>query len=419
MGLFHFLKKNDKREEQSLQEEDSDKTFEEKKKEKVLERREFKEDKEKTKEKIVTTLEQCNNEPKTEAEAIQCMRESCEQVGEANRQIENAKIEYQAVTDYLTDIQKLDLLEPQQRATLEEAARKIITLTRERADYQNSQVRTSNPKFRGILRYEKDMLQEIKHLRENEDYNRMIKNDMRHLEAEKASLFYEKKEIIGKQTYLKKLSWITFVIAGSLFLLFFTLANALEVSMVLPYIMTVAMAAVLAGYIFWEASRNRIQMVIVEKKLNKAIALLNKVKIKYINNTGTLEYGYSKFGVESVGELQYLWEQYTKAREAERTYQSNTDRLSYYRESLLAELSKLSLADCEIWMYQAAAILDQKEMVEIRHKLNVRRQKLREKIEYNTKIKDTCLEEIHAIIEKRPQIKQEVADLLQLQGILE
>lgn len=55
--------------------------------------------------------------------------------------------------------------------------------------------------------------------------------------------------------------------------------------------------------------------MITEKKLNKAAALLNKIKIKYINAANALDYGYSKYGVKSSYELVKKFEAYLEMKE--------------------------------------------------------------------------------------------------------
>lgn len=58
-------------------------------------------------------------------------------------------------------------------------------------------------------------------------------------------------------------------------------------------------------------------VIITEIKLNKATALLNKVKIKFINAANTLDYEYTKFGVKSSYELDKkyrLYEEMKKSR---------------------------------------------------------------------------------------------------------
>ena len=52
-------------------------------------------------------------------------------------------------------------------------------------------------------------------------------------------------------------------------------------------------------------------------------------------------------------------------------------------------------------------------MVEIRHRLNLRRQKIRERIEYNTEIKEKGFTQLSDLVEKIPEAKQEVAKVLE------
>ena len=122
---------------------------------------------------------------------------------------------------------------------------------------------------------------------------------MRQLEAEKAALRYEYDSLPAKQRELKKITIVMAVIVLSLFVLFFAMEQGLQQDMKLPFIMTVVMAAGIVTYVFYEAYRNRYERTALEKKLNRAIQLLNKVKIKYINNTSTLEYSYSKYNVKN------------------------------------------------------------------------------------------------------------------------
>ena len=79
---------------------------------------------------------------------------------------------------------------------------------------------------------------------------------------------------------------------------------------------------------------------------------------------------------------------------------------------LINQLKRCQLNDPEIWIHQAIAIIDNKEMVEIRHRLNIRRQKLRERIDYNSKIKEGNIEVIRGILKKNPECEEEVIRVL-------
>ena len=54
------------------------------------------------------------------------IRNQCERMVEAAKQIDDAKVEYEAVTSYLNDMQKIDLIEPEKRKIVDDAARNIV-----------------------------------------------------------------------------------------------------------------------------------------------------------------------------------------------------------------------------------------------------------------------------------------------------
>ena len=341
-------------------------------------------------------------------EYIQAIAENCEQIVESERQTEHAKIEYQAVTEYLSDLQKIERMEPGEKKLLEDAAGKVVRLTKEREDYQQKEIHTSNPRFRPLRNYEGNIMEDLKRMREEEDYSKKVKHDLRQLTAERDALKYEYKECFHKQAVLKKIGVFTFALVVSLFALFWVLSAGLEISMVIPYSMTVLMAAGIAAYIFYESYHNRYEHALIGKKINRAITLMNKVKIKYINNTNTLEYSYSKYNVENSMELEYLLKEYTKAKEQERTYQSNTERLDHYRNKLVDILELHQIKDSEIWIYQATALIDQMEFEGMKENLEHRRERLKEKMNSNLQVKDDGFLKLHQILEQKQELKGEV-----------
>lgn len=394
MKLFGFKKKK------QIEKKQSNQSFEEQMQAVVQE------------EELGTEIEKKETAFQSKEDRIIFLKENCEQILEASRQIDEAKGEYQIVTDYLTDIQKIERADLEEKQIIEDAARRIITLTRERSNYQKSEIKITDAQFRNIQKYESEVLTSMKQMCENEDYNKSVKNDMRCLQKEKKILRKQKREIIEKQKYLKGISIIVCILVASLFLLFMMISYAFEKEMEIPYIMTIIMAAVSAGYIVYESRKNHYEIVVAERKMSRAIGLLNKVKIKYVNTTNALDYAYEKFSVTSGAEFQYRWEQYLKAKEASKRYQKNTELLNQYSEVLMEVLGELDVTDTEIWVYQAIAILDPKEMVEIRHRLNTRRQKLRERIDYNTQLKEMGIEEIEKLIQQKPEYRTEVIEIL-------
>ena len=78
----------------------------------------------------------------------------------------------------------------------------------------------------------------------------------------------------------------------------------------------------------------------------------------------------------------------------------------------MRELERLGVKDREIWFGQAKALVEPKEMVEVRHDLNLRRSKLREQLDYNTGVMEECLEEMEKIRSTKPEYAVEVERIL-------
>lgn len=345
------------------------------------------------------------------------VQDICEQIADAKKNMEEAKLEYKAVTDYLADIQKIDRIPSEEREIIEDAARNIITLTRERSKYQSADVKLTDVQFRNISRYEPDMLRELKQMRENEEYQRKVRGDLRQLAAEKAKLEYEKEEIIRSQGILKQLAILSGCLIVLMDIIFLFLTSNKQIDLKTPFILSILLGAGIAFYIFYEARKNRVEIAVNGKKRNKLIGLTNKVKIKYVNTQNALDYAYAKFMVSNSMELSNIYDKYIKAKREAEKYRENTGMLNHYNLILVKELEQYNLKDSDIWIYQAAAFIDSREMVEIRHRLNERRQKLRTRIEFNYGVQENGRNQLKQVIEKKPERKEEIIERLGKYGI--
>lgn len=340
------------------------------------------------------------------------IKENCEIITESHRQIEEAKIEYHAVTSYLTDIQKIDMIPNEQRVELEDAARKIYNLNKERNRYHDTAYDINDIQYRLFEQYEMQIPKEIASVKEAESYQVTIEEDIKHLDNEKQSILDEEDDIISKQSFLRGVAISNFIVIIFLFILFAVLSRSTKASLTLPFLLTVLMGMASSLYIFMEARKNTYDIKMVQLKLNKVIMLSNKVVIKSVNNRNHIDYVYSKYMVDNYGQLKERWEQYIKLKDENKRYQDNTQLLEYNNDILIQELMKYQIADPEVWIYQPTAILDSREMVEVRHRLNVRRQKLRERMEINQKQKEEATKEITILIKAYPDSKNDAARIL-------
>ncbi len=341
------------------------------------------------------------------------VKECCQAIQEVDRQIASIRGEYQQVTDSLMDIQKIDRMEGEERKGLLNAARNIVKLTKERNQYKNRNLTISDAVIRRFEPYENELVDEIKKMYDAEAYQSALDGDLDKLHGEKKKLRVEKQEIIERQNSLKGMAKILIVLILSLFVLFLAIYYALDVDMTLPYLGTILLAAISSTVIFLESNRNRRDMALSERKMDKAISLLNRVKIKCVNNLNLLDYNKQKFGVEDAAEFERYWNEYIRAKEYERRFRENTEQLNFYCDELIDFLKAQEVLDCDIWIGQVLAIADKREMVEIRHKLNAQRQILRDRIEYNENVKKDYVAGIDAILKENPENKEEILKIVE------
>lgn len=349
-----------------------------------------------------------------------------EQLGEFCVQYENAldskleaEQEYEAVLSYLTDIQKLDELSQEQRREPEELAGNIIRLNEERIQFQEKEQEGISPaRFLQMERYEKEVEASLKTLKEQEQYREIINRDVRNLEGEKGVIAYEREEAQKQLQFFKKLSIALVLIVCAIFIGLMYLMQHFEVTLMIPVLVTGTLALALAAYIITAVRKLRHIVAVAEAKNNRAIQLLNKVKIKLVACVGAIDYVYEKYGVNSSRELEYIWEQYYKAKVKRAEYRKNTELLERYNAALVECLQRVGLKDAEVWVYQPEAIVDAREMVEVRHHVNERRRKVKERVDNAAKGFELAEKELKGFKEAYPQFATEMQMLLNKRGIV-
>lgn len=173
----------------------------------------------------------------------------------------------------------------------------------------------------------------------------------------------------------------------------------------------VAMIAVLAGgYIFirYQDAVRDIKRADVNR--NHAVSLENHVKIKYVNIKNAVDFTCEKYHVRNAYELQFVYEQYQEEAREKAKFRKTSDELDYYSKALIQHLLKHDMYDARTWLNHANAIIDSRELVELKHDLITRRQRLRARIEYSTdsisKMRRETIRNVHRINNCGPQIMQ-------------
>ena len=151
----------------------------------------------------------------------------------------------------------------------------------------------------------------------------------------------------------------------------------------------------------------------MEKTINKLIQLQNKVKIRYVNNCQLMEYLYLKYNTDSAARLEKLWKMYQDEKEERKQFAEAEAKIEYYQKQLVEQLSNYRVQMPERWIGQTAALLDKREMVEIRHELIQRRQALRKQMDYNQEVAETARNEVKDIAAAYPRYAKEILSMVE------
>ncbi len=339
--------------------------------------------------------------------------ESClEQMKAASDEIDILNREYDSVTAYLNDTDEIERLPEHIRTPIQDCATKLLRLEKEFTNYTSKKDLLSGEDYALMERLEDEMPEGYEKLKKSEEYQKLIKEDMRRIEGEKQAYYFRKAELKGMLANIKGVFFICVVAAITCIIMLLILQFGFELDAQLGYLLTVGATAVAFTVLFVKNIDMQQEAAKVEKSIGKLIHMHNTVKIRYVNNTNLLEYLYMKYNVDSSALLKELWDKYVSERaERERFEQTKYD-ITFYRDELLQHMRKLHIADPDIWIHQAEALVNRKEMVEIRHNLVERRQNLRKQMEYNkdvavdaqTKLKDM----IHAYPKYANQVLQQL-----------
>ena len=335
-----------------------------------------------------------------------------DQMEECSREVELLADEYSLVTDYLTDMEEIDALPENKKSQIEAFARELTGYDSEIRKYNERKSKMSDIDYYTLKDREDEVEEGIEKIRESEKYAAAVKRDLRRLDGERQARIFRKNE--GETSLNNYKGMVIIFIAAYIFcmllLVFFQFVVGLDVF--IGYILATAAAAIACTVTAVRYMDTSKELTKIDSEINKLIQLQNTVKIRYVNNRKLLEFLYLKYHTTSGEKLDKLWKAYQHEKEERRRFTEAQAQTESCGKQLISALSAVRVKYPDRWLMQVPALLDKKEMVELRHELIIRRQRVREQMDYNKKLAEEAKDEIQDIAKIYPEYAKEIIELL-------
>lgn len=338
----------------------------------------------------------------------------CEQIGNAVAELEEARSEYEIATNYLNDMQILDDLPASAKSRIEEIANNILMTQKARESSITSTRKISDAQFVDFERRKEDIPAAIRRLKENEEYQSKLKRDLDILEGEKTGWIQEKKHLEQELLWIKKLAIMLFVFFGAGIVTLFSIQILGGKDLSTGFM--IAIAAIGIGGIALLIRKQNDEHLIMQSVTNRnfAITLQNKIKLKYVSITNAVDYVKEHYHVKNAYDFRFQWEQYLEAVKEKERIERNDEDLIFFYNQLRRALAPFELYDSKIWETQVHALIDPKEMVEIRHELLVRRQKIRERIELQYRQLENSRDDFTSVLNQKQGFESEFSRIIEM-----
>lgn len=342
----------------------------------------------------------------SEEECFEYIKNLSEQKKTVKQQLSELKEEYGRIGSVLNDVTKIEGIEEKDRRELLDAAMRMEEINKERRKFQSTESKISEKQYQKMEEYGEEIRSMMAQLDGDEKYAHTLEQDMRHLEAEKTAIRYEKDELQSKKMIAKKaVEWSVVLLGISIVFYLVCMVLLKEDYQNFLYIM-LGVVGILLTITFLVYQKAVTDLRLADRKLNKAILLLNRVKARYVMIVNSIQYQYAKYEVSSAYELNYIWGLYLEEKKNREIYRASSDRLHEAEMAVIGILTEYMVEQPRFWVSYAAALLDAREMVEVRHDLNGRRKMLRENMEWNRAFLEMAETEKKRLAEINPEYAQ-------------
>lgn len=264
---------------------------------------------------------------------------------EGMREIDVLKKKYKTHVSWLSTLQQLEMSGKSVKQDLEKLSQIYSETVLKKGEYRDKMRNEGTSESIYMEQYETTMVSTLKMMAEHENKQRIVKQDLAYLEAEKSDLLHQKKRLSMAYRFVKNaliaVAFLTAVAALVLSILYFIYdKNILVPSMIamVAVIVATVWVYIFRRYLIYEISKN-------QKLVKRAIELTNKSKIKYVNNQKVIDYQCRKYHVNSSEMLTLRWENYQERISAERQYKNISNSIAAAMTDIETLLRKNKIKD--------------------------------------------------------------------------
>ncbi|WP_022772909.1 hypothetical protein [Butyrivibrio sp. AE2015] len=339
---------------------------------------------------------------------------SClQQMEEASRQLDALEVEYADVTSHLRDMEEIDSLPPEQRAEVTDCAQRIIESQEQQEKFVKRKSKMSDEDFEHMERLQAQAQIGAEKLLEAESFQKKIKNDLKRLDSEHQAYLFREEELEKTIESSKTLTIVIGVTLCLIIIFLLILQFGLKLNVTYGFMISILLSAIVITVLYVQSTGAVVELKGVKKSISRLIMLQNSVKIRYVNNTNLIDYLCMKYRVMNSSELSGMYDKYLKEKKEREKYEDSRRSLDANQKDLIYILRHYRVKDPDIWVHQVEALISHNEEVEIRHSLNVQRQSLRKRMEYNRNIvAGNAKREIEDTAKLYPQYAQEILDMV-------
>lgn len=257
--------------------------------------------------------------------------------------IDEINIDLPKLRQEYSSIQRIQKLSKKTKDELAALAKLYSEMVLERLDFKKKVKFNSSED--SLNSYSKDIEEALETMRQTEENQQLVKMDLAYLEGERDDLIYERNKLFRTDKLINKVFFVISVI--SLILVLIVVVNFSDSQLDIVVASGGAMVVIVLTTIWSYFTRRAINRGLKKNKksLSKVIGLINKTKIKFINNKKLLDYQCKKYKVDSYYTFTVRLKNYKENQNNINKYKKINNSISVIVEDIERLLRKISIED--------------------------------------------------------------------------